>query len=93
MAWGMLLELVLGISILNIGLTLWVLRRVILELHGLVEVIDARLAAAIQKLVEGGIGDIEPVNPIQQAIAQLLAQRAQAGPIEIPRGPDGKFSE
>lgn len=57
--------------------------------------IDHALAQAIQKVVEGGLGDFEPPNPIQQALAELLTNRVkqQQTIIEIPRDESGKFAK
>lgn len=57
------------------------------------EVLDAKLAGAIQKVLEGDlVGSMEPPNPIQQAIAQMLTARMQNAPLDVtPRTPDGKF--
>ena len=51
--------------------------------------LDEKLAAAIQKLVEGGFDMPEPVNPIQAAIAQMLIVKMNE---ELPhRDPKGQF--
>jgi hypothetical protein len=54
--------------------------------------LDEKLAGAIKGLVEsGGIAGIEPVNPLQQAIAQMLIGKMQQ---ELPqRAPNGRFEE
>ena len=94
----MMLEIILGIVLLHLLLTLWSLRIILLEVQKGVATLDSMLAATIQKFLEGGLGDIEPVNPIQQALAQMLTNRitlgpAQEGAIDVqPRAPDGKFS-
>lgn len=89
---GVLLELVLCVSVLNVLLTIWALRNIVLELHDGINEIDAKIAGALQSLVERGLGDIEPINPIQQAIAQMLSARMQEAPISVQaRRPDGKF--
>ena len=49
--------------------------------EGLVE-LDEKLALAIRSVVEKipGLGDHEPINPIQMAIGQLIANMQQARP-------------
>ena len=54
-----------------------------------IEELDGRLAATIAKLVEEFGGGFEPPNPIQQAIATMLANRVQ----ELPRSEGGQFIE
>ena len=87
-------EITLLLLILNVLLTLWSIRVLSLAVQAGIERIDSQLAGAIQKLVEGDLlGSIEPPNPIQQAIAQMLSQRMTNAPIDVtPRGSDGKFS-
>lgn len=90
-------EITLILLIFNILLTIWSLRVLSLTVQAGLERLDSQLAGAIQKLVEGDlIGSLEPPNPIQAAIAQMLTQRIQNGPpaaIDVtPRAPDGKFS-
>ena len=52
--------------------------------------LDEKLAGAIKNLVEtGGLSGIEPVNPLQQAIAQMLIGKINQ---ELPqRDPNGQF--
>ena len=68
----MLIELVLAITALNFLFSVWMLRLLTMELHKTVNQLDAMLATAIQGLIEKGMGEFEPVNPIQAAIAQIL---------------------
>lgn len=86
-------EITLILVILDVCLTVWSIRILSLAMEAGIERIDAQLAGAIQKLVEGDVlGSIEPPNPIQQAIAQMLSQRMQNVPVDVtPRTPDGKF--
>jgi hypothetical protein len=59
----------------------------ILELF---EELDGKLAEAIQKLIqEGGIEGIEPVNPLQAAIAQMLIGKMNDNTPQ--RAPTGQF--
>ena len=82
------------LSIIILGLWLRI------ELANMLELLDERLALAlkgtIDRMLEGGIGDFEPPNPIQGAIAQLIqgiaAQKMNTiDAVVTQRGPDGKF--
>jgi len=55
--------------------------------------LDRKTAEAIASVIEKfGGGGIEPINPVQAAIANLIQQRIQPGSSgENPRDPDGKF--
>ena len=69
---------------------------VALTIREAVSGLDRKLAEALQGIIAQGIGDFEPPNPIQMALADLLkgklAQATQADPVEILRASDGKFS-
>ena len=54
--------------------------------------LDEKLAGAIQKVLEGGgIAGIEPPNPLQQALAQMLIGKMQEN---VPqRDPNGQFTK
>jgi len=59
-----------------------------------IEELDAKIAEAIKELVQSGLGDFEPVNPIQMALANMLTQKIEQAPIAevIARDPGGKFT-
>ena len=91
----MIQETTLILVILNLILTVWSLRIILLEVQQGMAELDSMLASAIQKVIEGGgLGGFEPVNPIQKALAEMLTSRiTQGAPVEvIQRGTDGKFS-
>jgi len=78
-------------------LALWI--RIHLE-QGLMD-IDEKLALAIKslvdKLMEGGLAEFEPPNPVQGAIAQMISAIAQQklntiDAVVTNRGPDGQFA-
>ena len=82
------------LSIVILGLWLRI------ELADMLELLDERLALAlkstIDRMLEGGMGDFEPPNPIQGAIAQLIqgiaAQKMNTiDAVVTQRAPDGKF--
>jgi len=88
------LNVICILSIVSLGLWLRI------ELANMLELLDERLAMAlkstIDRLMDGGIGDFEPPNPIQGAIAQLIQGMAaqKMNTIEAvvtQRAPDGKF--
>jgi len=89
--------IVVGLVLLNIMIALWGIRVLGVAVETGMSQLDGMIAGAIQKLVEGDLmGSIEPPNPIQAAIAQMLTNRMQdattINPIEIARDPAGKFS-
>ena len=70
---------IIGVIILGFG----VLAKLLLDLghqidEGLIE-LDEKLALAIRSVVEKipGLGDSEPINPVQMAFAQLIGNMAQ----------------
>jgi len=82
------------LSIVILGLWLRI------EMANMLELLDERLALAlkgtIDRMLEGGIGDFEPPNPIQGAIAQLIqgiaAQKMNTiDAVVTQRAPDGTF--
>jgi len=82
------------LSIIILGLWLRI------EMANMLELLDERLALAlkgtIDRMLEGGIGDFEPPNPIQGAIAQLIqgiaAQKMNTiDAVVTQRAPDGTF--
>ena len=96
----MTLLLALGtLNLLALGaLALWIRS----ELDNAVEELDSTLALAIKatldKLMDGGIGGFEPVNPIQAAFASLIQSYAtnQLGTIDatvLSRNTDGTFQK
>jgi hypothetical protein len=90
----MLDELVAALIALNCLLTLWIMRMIVHEMRLGVEQIDHQLAAAIQKVVEGNLGDFEPPNPIQQALAELLSNRIKnPAVIDVARDETGRFAK
>jgi len=95
--WGMLLEAVLAISLINLLFSVWLLRILSIQIQQAVVDLDGMLAKAISGLVEKGLGDFEPINPIQAAIANMLTANLQrnttAGEvIDVVRGEGGKFA-
>lgn len=73
------------------------MRVLALQIRQTVDDLDKLLAGAIANLIERGIGDIEPINPIQQAIASLIQnnlRQTQGEVIEVKQARDqsGKFA-
>jgi len=88
------LNVICILSIVSLGLWLRI------ELANMLELLDERLAMAlkstIDRLMDGGIGDFEPPNPIQGAIAHLIQGMAAQmmntiDAVVTQRAPDGKF--
>ena len=86
-------ELVLGTVILNLFATLWVMRRLVMAQIEMFEALDGRIAAVIKELIETGLPDMEPVSPIQAAIANMISQNLQIPVVEATvRDASGKFA-
>jgi hypothetical protein len=77
---------------LTIALTLLLASRGTGLVLDLFQELDEKLAGAIQKVLEGGgIAGIEPPNPLQQALAQMLIGKMQEN---VPqRDPNGQFTK
>ena len=58
------------------------------------ETLDRNIAEAIQSTISQlPLGDFEPVNPIQAAIAQFLMNKVQSDSIQMPeRAENGQFT-
>ena len=91
------LAIIAGLVILNMILTVWIGARMGAIIEQAVGGLDLSVAAAIKSLVEQGVGDFEPINPVQAAIASFITTRmgdqAESTLTEFPRMPDGKFSQ
>tara|TARA_R100000963_G_C4611025_1_gene81460 strand:- start:193 stop:483 length:291 start_codon:yes stop_codon:yes gene_type:complete len=96
----MLLEVIVAITTLNLVFSLWMLRVLSFELQKAVRDLDGMLAQAIAGLVEKGLGDFEPINPIQAAIANMISNNlgrsasstTPGDVIEVVRDNSGKFA-
>jgi len=84
------------IILLNILLTLYQTRVLAMIVTNSAADLDSKLAQAIQGVMGNvQLEGVEPPNPIQQVIAQLIQQRMKPPSLEvteITRGDDGKFS-
>jgi hypothetical protein len=86
--------LILAVVIFDILLSIWLARMLVFSLKSEVAALDAKLAEALRGIIEQGIGDFEPPNPIQLALGELLKSKMQAT-IETPeilRTVEGKFT-
>ncbi len=87
-----------GVIIGLIVLSTLIVIRAIAELKYVIEEglqsLDQNLAQAIQNTVtQIPIGDMEPINPIQQVLAQFLMSKVeQAGINSQPRDASGQFT-
>jgi len=88
--------LIIGLLIFDILLSIFLTRMIVFSALEAVSSLDGKIAEALQGVIAQGIGDFEPPNPIQMALADLLkgklAQTTQADPVEVLRAADGKFS-
>lgn len=88
---------IIALLVLNLLFSIWMLRVISIEISKAVAQLDSMLAQTIQSLIEKGIGEFEPVNPIQAAIASMLTNNlTQNQPasevIDVVRDVGGKFS-
>ena len=70
---------IIGVIIVGFGISFKLLYELGIKIEdGLVE-LDEKLALAIKSVVEKipGLGETEPINPIQMAIGQLIANMNQ----------------
>lgn len=75
---------------ITIALTLFLASRGTGLVLDLFQELDEKLAEAIKKVIEtGGLGNFEPVNPLQQAIAQMLVSKINENTPD--RNPNGQF--
>jgi hypothetical protein len=83
-----------GLIVFNILLSVWLFRQLVFTVRSVIQDLDQNLGTVVQKLIEGGLGEIEPINPIQQAIGQMLMNSVQNGPAaQAMKGSDGKFTK
>lgn len=83
-----------GLIVFNILLSVWLFRQLVFTVRSVINDLDQNLGTVVQKLIEGGLGEIEPINPIQQAIGQMLMNSVQNGPAATAlKGSDGKFTK
>ena len=85
------------LTLLNVIVPVWMSLRLYALIQNGLDNLDGNIAAAIKTLIERGIGEMEPINPVQAAIAQFITTRMSENPnpvkVELPRAIDGKFSE
>ena len=97
-AWGMTyMEVaIIALVCLNLAFSVYQTRLLGLVIRNTAQELDNSLANAIKEVISTlPIGDIEPINPIQQMIAQILQDRMTPASIqvkEVSRAEDGKFS-
>jgi hypothetical protein len=88
---------IIALLVLNLLFSVWMLRVISIEISKAVAQLDTMLAQTIQSLIEKGIGDFEPVNPIQEIIASMMKKnltqnQPSADVIDVVRDAGGKFS-
>jgi len=90
-----------GLGLLNLAaigfLAHWIRMHLDQGLQDIDEKLAIAITALIDKLVSGNLGDFEPPNPIQGAIAQLIQGMAHEKLNTInatvtERSPDGQFA-
>ena len=85
---------IIGLIVLSTLIVVRALAELKMVIEGGLQTLDQNLAAAIQNTVQNlPIGDFEPPNPIQAAIAQFLMSRVQSSPIDqLNRAENGQFT-
>jgi len=70
---------IIGVIIVGFGITFKLIYDLGNAIDDGLEELDSKLALAIKSVVEQipGLGDSEPINPIQMAIGQLIANMNQ----------------
>ncbi len=73
---------IIGVIIVGFGITFKLIYDLSNAIDDGLEELDSKLALAIKSVVEQipGLGDSEPINPIQMAIGQLIANMNQQKP-------------
>jgi len=88
--------LIIGLVIFDILLSMWLARMIVFAAQAAISNLDTKIAEALQGVLSQGIGDFEPINPIQAVFADLLksklSEKIQGDPVEVLRAADGKFS-
>jgi len=92
----MVAELVLwiaGLLLIQTVVLIWMMRTgVKIMSQGLID-LDQSFATALKQLIEQGLGDFEPQNPILAAIASRLMQQPGGEILEVSRSDNGRFSQ
>jgi len=87
---------IIGLLIFDLLLSIWLARMIVFSAQEAFSQLDSKIAEALQGIIAQGIGDFEPINPLQAVFADLLKSKLQettrATPVEILRDNDGKFS-
>ena len=94
--WGMVEVLTLQIGaiiLIQTLILLWGGRQIISIMSQGLSQLDGNIAQAIKQLLEQGMGEFEPPNPILQAIAARLAQQPPQEMVEVrPIDSKGRFT-
>ena len=81
---------------LNLAFTVYQTRLLGLVIQNTAKELDMSLATAIKEVISSlPLGDIEPPNPIQQIIAQILQEKMKPPSLqvkEVTRDESGKFT-
>jgi hypothetical protein len=87
---------ILCIILLNLVFAIWQTRILALQIHAEAAKLDENVAKAIQIVLEQvpDLSNIEPINPMQQLIMQLVQERIKPPNLEVKevaRDSSGKF--
>jgi len=86
---------ILTVVMVNGWLTITATRSATMKLSADLSVLNESLGEMYSQIIEGGAG-IEPVNPMQAVLANILQQQLSKPTISakvMERTPDGKFSD
>ena len=86
---------IIALICLNLAFSFYQTRILSLVVRNTANELDNSLAGALKEVISTlPIGDIEPINPIQQMIAQIMHERMKQPSIEVKevvRDEGGKF--
>jgi hypothetical protein len=89
---------ILCIILLNLVFAIWQTRVLALQIHAEAAKLDENVAKAIQIVLEQvpDLSNVEPINPMQQLIMQLVQDRIKPPNLEVKevaRDSSGKFAQ
>jgi hypothetical protein len=91
----MVSALLIEIGVLLVIQTLvmvWLNRTMLRMMNQGLVALDQSVATALKQLIEQGLGEFEPPNPILAAIASRVMQQPSSGMVEVrPKDDQGRF--
>jgi len=91
MVQALLIEIAALLAIQTL-LMIWGGRQVVAIVNQGLMGLDQSVAEALKQIIEGGVGDFEPQNPILAAIASRMMAQTEAPMVELrPKDNKGRF--